>query len=67
MATLILEVPDSQLKMVKNVLKAIGVNVNSNQIITEKTPNKITKTAIEDARKGKVIKVKNVDKLFKNI
>ncbi len=67
MATLILEVPDSQLKMVKNVLKAIGVNVNSNQITTEKIPNKITKTAIEDARKGKVIKVKNVDELFKSI
>lgn len=67
MATLILEVPDSQLKIVKNVLKAIVVNVNSNQITTEKIPNKITKSAIDDARKRKVIKVENVDGFFKSI
>ncbi len=65
MATLILEVPDSQVKMVKNVLKAIGVNVNSRQAKASKIPNEITKSAIDDARKGNVIKAESIMRFLK--
>lgn len=64
MTTLIVEVEDSKLKMVKDVLKAIGVNVNKKIVKTEKMPNEITIQAVKDARNGKVIKAKSVDGLF---
>lgn len=67
MATLIVEVDDNKLKMVKNVLKAIGVNVISKHIKVEKVPNETTVRAIKDARHDKVTKAKSVDELFKNI
>lgn len=67
MATLILEVDDNKLKMVKDVLKAIGINVNKKNVKAEKMPNEITLNAIEDALKGKVTKADIVDDLFKSI
>lgn len=67
MATLIVEVDESKLKMVKDVLKAIGVNVNKKTVKAEKTPNETTVAAIKDARNGKVTKVKSVDEFFKSI
>lgn len=57
MATLIVEVNDDKLKMVKDVLKAIGVTVNKK---IAKTPNETTVQAIKEARNGKVIKVKEL-------
>ena len=67
MATLIVEVDDSKLKMVKDVLKAIGVNVNKKNVKAEKTPNEITIQALKDAQNGKVTKAKSADDLFKSI
>jgi antitoxin component of RelBE/YafQ-DinJ toxin-antitoxin module len=67
MATLIVEVDDDKLKMVKDVLKAIGVSVNKKTAKTQKTPNEITVQAMKDARNGKVTKAESVDALFKSI
>ncbi|WP_299291148.1 hypothetical protein [uncultured Mucilaginibacter sp.] len=67
MATLIVEVDDSKLKMVKDVLKAIGVNVNKKNVKAEKTLNEITIQALKDAQNGKVTKAKSADDLFKSI
>lgn len=67
MATLIVEVDDSKLEMVKGVLKAIGVNVNKKTVKAEKIPNRATVAAIKDARNGNVTKVKSVDEFFKSI
>jgi len=67
MATLIVEVDDNKLKMVKDVLKAIGVNVNKKTAKAEKMPNEITVQAVKDARNGKVTKAESVDELFKSI
>lgn len=66
MATLIVEVDDSKLKMVKDVLKALGIRVNQTTK-SEKIPNQATVEAIKDARNGKVTRIKNVDKFFKSI
>lgn len=67
MATLILEVEDSKLNMVKDVLKAIDVSVDQNHIKVENVPNEKTIRAIKDARNGKVTKAESVDELFKLI
>lgn len=67
MATLIVEVPDSQLKMVKDVLKAMGISVNKKNLKAEKTPNATTISAIKDARNGKIAKLKSVAGFFKSI
>lgn len=60
MATLIVEVDDNKLKMVKDVLKAMGVSV-------EKAPNQITIQAIKDACNCEVTKADSVNNLFKSI
>ncbi|RYY06997.1 MAG: hypothetical protein EOP43_04545 [Sphingobacteriaceae bacterium] len=67
MATLIVEVDDNKLKMVKDVLKAMGVSVDKKSIKPEKAPNETTALAIKDARNGKVTKVESIDVLFKSI
>lgn len=67
MATLIVEVDDGKLKMVKDVLKAIGVSVNKKHVKVEKVPNQITVNAIQDALNGRVTKAESVDNLFKAI
>jgi len=67
MATLIVEVDDGKLKMVKDVLKAIGVSVNKKHVKVEKVPNQITVNAIEDALNGRVTKAESVDDLFRTI
>ena len=67
MATLIVEVDDGKVKMVKDVLKAMGVSVQKKTIKVEKAPNETTRQAIEDALNGNVTKVESVEELFKNI
>ncbi|WP_419802065.1 hypothetical protein [Mucilaginibacter sp.] len=67
MATLILKVEDSKLKMVKDVLKAIGVSVDQKHIKVENIPNDKTVRAIKDARNGKVTKAESVNELFKSV
>ena len=67
MATLIVEVDDSKLEMVKGVLKVIGVSVHKKNIKAEKAPNQATVEAIKDACTGKITNVKSVDEFFKSI
>ena len=58
---------DKKLKMVKDVLKAMGISVDQKHIKVEKVPNATTVRAINDARNGKVSKVVSVDNFFKSI
>ena len=65
MATLIVEVDNTKLEMVKGVLKAIGLSVHEKNIKTEKVPNLDTIETIKDARNGKIIKAKSVGEFLK--
>jgi mRNA-degrading endonuclease toxin of MazEF toxin-antitoxin module len=64
-ATLIVEVDNTKLEMVKGVLKAIGLSVHEKNIKTEKVPNLDTIETIKDARNGKIIKAKSVGEFLK--
>jgi hypothetical protein len=68
MATLIVEVDDGKLKMVKDVLKAIGVRVHKHKKhYCRKNSEQATVEAIKDALHGKIAKVKSVTGFFKSI
>jgi len=59
-------VDDGKLKMVKDVLKAIGVRVHKRHYC-RKNSEQATVEAIKDAHHGKIAKVKSVDEFFKSI
>lgn len=59
MATLIVEVDDGKLKMVKDVLKAIGFRVHKKHYC-RKNSEQATVEAIKDAHHGKIAKAKSV-------
>jgi thiamine pyrophosphate-dependent acetolactate synthase large subunit-like protein len=63
-ATLIVVVDDGKLKMVKDILKAIGFRVHKKHYC-RKNSEQATVEAIKDAFHGKIAKVKSVDEFLK--
>jgi antitoxin component of RelBE/YafQ-DinJ toxin-antitoxin module len=65
MQTLEIIVPDDKTRLVKDILKELGVIVKIKK--ETKTPNAETISAMNELRAGKGKKFKNVDDLFKSI
>ncbi|WP_295649659.1 hypothetical protein [uncultured Mucilaginibacter sp.] len=54
METLIINIPEKKSALVKQLLKELGVTIDSaSKTKKSKTPNTLTKQTIEDARNGK--------------
>lgn len=65
MQTLEIIVPDDKTRLVKNILKELGVTIKIKK--EKKTPNAETIAAIDELKAGKGKKFKNVDELFNSI
>jgi hypothetical protein len=53
METLVINIPDKKSALVKQLLKELGVTIDSDAIVKSyKTPNKLTAKTIEDAHNG---------------
>ncbi|MGF7073470.1 type II toxin-antitoxin system RelB/DinJ family antitoxin [Mucilaginibacter sp. 3215] len=65
MQTLEIIVPDDKTRLVKNILKELGVTIKIKK--EKKTPNAETIAAIDELKAGKGKKFKNVDELFDSI
>ena len=64
MQTLEINVPESKTRLVKELLRELGVAV---KVKKGNTPNAETIAAIEELKAGKGKKFKNVDELFNSI
>jgi hypothetical protein len=65
MQTLEIIVPDDKTRLVKNILKELGVTIKIKK--EKKTPNVETIAAMDELKAGKGKKFKNVDELFNSI
>ncbi|SEO36558.1 hypothetical protein SAMN05192574_107220 [Mucilaginibacter gossypiicola] len=65
MQTLEIIVPDDKTRLVKDILKELGVTIKVKK--ESKIPNAETIAAMEELKAGKGKKFKNVDDLFKSI
>ncbi len=65
MQTLEIIVPDNKTRLVKDILKELGVTIKVKK--ENKTPNAETIAAMDELKAGKGKKFKSVDELFKNI
>lgn len=65
MQTLEIIVPDDKKRLVKDILKELGVTIKVKK--ETKTPNAETIAAMNELKAGKGKKFKNVDDLFNNI
>jgi antitoxin component of RelBE/YafQ-DinJ toxin-antitoxin module len=65
MQTLEIIVPDDKTRLVKGILKELGVTIKVKK--ESKTPNAETIAAMDELKTGKGKKFKNVDDLFKSI
>lgn len=65
MQTLEITVPDDKTRLVKNLLKELGVTIKVKK--EGKTPNVETIAAMNELKTGKGKKFKSVDELFKSI
>jgi signal recognition particle subunit SEC65 len=65
MQTLEIIVPDDKTRLVKDILKELGVTIKVKK--ETKTPNTETIAAMDELKAGKGKKFKNVDDLFKSI
>lgn len=65
MQTLEIIVPDDKTRLVKNILKELGVTIKIKK--EKKIPNAETIAAIDELKAGRGKKFKNVDELFNSI
>ncbi|GGB08344.1 MULTISPECIES: type II toxin-antitoxin system RelB/DinJ family antitoxin [Mucilaginibacter] len=65
MQTLEIIVPDNKTRLVKDILKELGVTIKVKK--ENKTPNAETIAAMDELKAGKGKKFKSVDELFKSI
>lgn len=65
MQTLEIIVPDNKTRLVKDILKKLGVTIKVKK--ENKTPNAETIAAMDELKAGKGKKFKSVDELFKSI
>jgi len=65
MQTLEIKVPESKSRLVKELLKELGVSVKVKK--TDKTPNAQTLAAMNELKAGKGRKFKSVEELFNSI
>ncbi|MFS2189446.1 hypothetical protein ACCC92_22410 [Mucilaginibacter sp. Mucisp84] len=65
MQTLEIIVPDNNTRLVKDILKELGVTIKVKK--ENKTPNAETIAAMDELKAGKGKKFKRVDELFKSI
>jgi len=65
MQTLEIIVPDNKTRLVKGILKELGVTIKVKK--NTKTPNAETIAAMDELKAGKGKKFKNVDDLFNSI